>query len=73
MSVPSPCNDVCRMHASSGLCEGCGRTIEEIAAWGGLSDAGRARIAALLPARMAALHRQLFPEPAIERPPGGAR
>jgi predicted Fe-S protein YdhL (DUF1289 family) len=73
MSVPSPCNDICRMHAPSGLCEGCGRTIDEIAAWGGLDEPGRARIVAQLPARMAALQRLLFPEPARSAAPGAPR
>jgi hypothetical protein len=36
--VPSPCVNVCRMDAASGLCEGCLRTIDEIAAWGQLDD-----------------------------------
>ena len=36
--VPSPCINVCRMDDASGWCEGCLRTIGEIAAWGGLTD-----------------------------------
>ncbi|MPW05925.1 DUF1289 domain-containing protein [Paraburkholderia sp. CNPSo 3155] len=32
-SVPSPCINVCRMDASTGWCEGCLRTIDEIARW----------------------------------------
>ncbi|RZF27612.1 DUF1289 domain-containing protein [Paraburkholderia sp. UYCP14C] len=32
-SVPSPCISVCRMDASTGWCEGCLRTIDEIASW----------------------------------------
>jgi len=32
-SVPSPCINVCRMDASTGWCEGCLRTIDEIAGW----------------------------------------
>jgi uncharacterized protein len=36
--VPSPCINVCRMHAATGWCEGCRRTLAEIAAWSGLSD-----------------------------------
>ena len=32
--MPSPCISVCRMDAVSGLCEGCFRTLDEIAAWG---------------------------------------
>ncbi|WMY07971.1 DUF1289 domain-containing protein [Paraburkholderia phenoliruptrix] len=31
--VPSPCINVCRMDASTGWCEGCLRTIDEIAGW----------------------------------------
>jgi uncharacterized protein len=29
---PSPCRQVCRMGVD-GLCDGCGRTLEEIASW----------------------------------------
>ncbi|HEX6708271.1 MAG TPA: DUF1289 domain-containing protein [Albitalea sp.] len=36
--VPSPCNSVCRMNPSTGLCEGCFRTLDEIAAWSRLDD-----------------------------------
>jgi predicted Fe-S protein YdhL (DUF1289 family) len=32
------------MDPRSGLCEGCQRTIDEIAAWGTLDDAGKAAI-----------------------------
>jgi prolyl-tRNA editing enzyme YbaK/EbsC (Cys-tRNA(Pro) deacylase)/predicted Fe-S protein YdhL (DUF1289 family) len=32
--VPSPCISVCRINASSGICEGCFRTLGEISAWG---------------------------------------
>ena len=37
-AVASPCINVCRMDAASGLCEGCLRTIDEIAAWGTMED-----------------------------------
>ena len=36
--VPSPCVSVCRMDGASGLCEGCLRTLDEIAAWSTLDD-----------------------------------
>ena len=36
--VASPCINVCRMDAASGLCEGCLRTLDEIAAWGTMDD-----------------------------------
>ena len=39
--MPSPCISVCRMDAASGLCEGCFRTLDEIAAWGGLAEPQR--------------------------------
>ena len=32
--VPSPCISVCRMDAVTGWCEGCFRTLDEIAGWG---------------------------------------
>ena len=41
--VLSPCIGVCRLDAH-GLCEGCGRTGDEIARWLGLSDAERLRL-----------------------------
>jgi uncharacterized protein len=39
--VPSPCVSVCRMDAASGLCAGCCRTIDEIAAWAALDVEAR--------------------------------
>lgn len=39
--VPSPCLSVCRMDASSSLCAGCFRTLEEIAAWSRMDEAGK--------------------------------
>ena len=47
-SVPSPCISVCRMSADTGLCEGCFRTLEEIAAWGMQGDAERREVWRLL-------------------------
>jgi uncharacterized protein len=41
------------MDAVSGLCIGCGRTIDEIARWSAMSDEERRAIMAGLPARMA--------------------
>ncbi len=42
--VVSPCINVCRMDAQTGLCLGCFRTIEEIADWSRASDAHRLRV-----------------------------
>ncbi|RZJ25744.1 MAG: DUF1289 domain-containing protein [Haliea sp.] len=39
--VPSPCISVCRMDAATGWCEGCLRTLDEIAGWGMQDDAVR--------------------------------
>lgn len=36
--LPSPCVAVCRMEPASGLCQGCLRTLEEIATWSTLDD-----------------------------------
>jgi predicted Fe-S protein YdhL (DUF1289 family) len=36
--VASPCIDVCRMNAETGFCDGCFRTIDEIAAWSVYDD-----------------------------------
>ena len=47
----SPCIDVCVLHRREGICVGCLRTGEEIAAWPGMSDAERERVLAELPAR----------------------
>jgi hypothetical protein len=53
--VPSPCVNVCRMDGRSGWCEGCLRTIDEIAAWSTLSDDRKRAVWALLPQRREAL------------------
>jgi len=52
--VPSPCVSVCRMDARTGLCEGCYRTIDEIARWSALSDAERRAVWRAIAARRAA-------------------
>lgn len=36
--VPSPCVSVCRLDAVTHLCEGCLRTLDEIALWSQLPD-----------------------------------
>ena len=64
MSIPSPCISVCRLHPATGWCEGCARSIDEIAAWGRLDDAGKRAVWALLPARRARLGLAPLAEPA---------
>jgi uncharacterized protein len=51
--IESPCIKTCTLDARSGLCLGCGRTINEIACWTAMSAAGRARVMSELPARLA--------------------
>ena len=53
--IISPCISVCRMHAVSGLCEGCFRTRDEIAAWGNAGDDAKRATWARIEERMATL------------------
>lgn len=47
----SPCIQICTISPQTKLCEGCARTIEEVVRWGGMSEAERLAVMALLPAR----------------------
>ena len=49
--VASPCISICQMHAASGWCVGCLRTLDEIATWGSLDDPGRRQVLQRLGAR----------------------
>ncbi len=51
--VASPCTSVCTMDAVSGLCIGCLRTLDEIAAWSVLDAPTKRAIVEALPARRA--------------------
>lgn len=51
VGAPSPCTSICRMDEATGWCVGCARSLPEIAAWGGLDDAGKRQVWALLPQR----------------------
>lgn len=48
----SPCTKVCILDAVTGLCEGCGRTRDEIALWGAMSEPQRRMVMAALPERL---------------------
>ncbi len=39
--VPSPCISVCTMNERTGLCDGCLRTLDEIAVWSLMDDDAR--------------------------------
>ncbi len=53
--VASPCIDICRIDTRTGWCEGCQRTLDEIAAWGALDDAAKRAVWEQLAQRRAAL------------------
>jgi predicted Fe-S protein YdhL (DUF1289 family) len=52
--IETPCINVCTLNDVSGLCLGCGRTVDEVARWSAMSPAERRRVMAELPARRAA-------------------
>jgi uncharacterized protein len=47
----TPCTKVCRIDRESRLCEGCLRSLDEIAEWGRMSPEARRRVMAELPER----------------------
>lgn len=52
-AAPSPCIQVCRIDPVRGLCIGCLRSPDEIAAWSQASPAEQRALWARLPARVA--------------------
>ncbi|MFA6267577.1 MAG: DUF1289 domain-containing protein [Pseudolabrys sp.] len=52
--IETPCVKVCTLDAQRRLCLGCGRTVDEIAQWTGMSAAERRRVMGELPDRLAA-------------------
>lgn len=53
-NVPSPCISVCRVDAGSGWCDGCLRTLDEIAAWSQLDSDGKRDVWQIIEQRAAA-------------------
>lgn len=53
--MESPCIHICSLDATSSLCIGCGRTLDEIGGWTGFSDEKRRRIMLALAERLANL------------------
>jgi predicted Fe-S protein YdhL (DUF1289 family) len=51
--IESPCVNICTLDARSGICLGCGRTIDEIARWTAMTTAERARVIRELSTRLA--------------------
>jgi hypothetical protein len=60
--VQSPCNSVCRIDERSGLCLGCWRTLDEIAAWSTLDEAHKRALCAELRVRRREARAQTVPQ-----------
>ena len=60
-TVASPCVNVCSIDARTGWCEGCLRTIDEIAAWGTMDDDDKRAVWQRLEQR-----RAVWPRPSAE-------
>jgi uncharacterized protein len=50
--VPSPCSSVCKMDSATEFCEGCFRTLDEIAGWSRLDDESRRAVWQLIAERL---------------------
>ena len=50
--IETPCIKICTLDPNSGLCAGCGRSLDEIARWGSMSAEERRRIMGELKGRM---------------------
>jgi len=49
----SPCTSICKMHPDTGLCRGCARTLDEIAAWSSMSAAQQHKVLLMIAQRQA--------------------
>lgn len=56
--VPSPCTAVCRIDPVSGWCEGCQRTLQEIAGWGSMPPARKREVLAAIELRRRVIGRR---------------
>ncbi len=61
--VPPPCIDVCRMNPVTNWCDGCLRTIDEIAGWSTLDDDAKRAVWDAIEARHARLVAQRHGQP----------
>jgi predicted Fe-S protein YdhL (DUF1289 family) len=66
--VPSPCQSVCVMHPGTGWCEGCLRTLDEIAGWSRMDNTAKRAVWAQLPGRV--VQRQQIESPLSDGPQG---
>jgi len=70
-AAASPCISICRMDEATGWCEGCLRTLDEIAVWSLLDDAERRGVNAVLGKRRLAWRRLQRPAPSPSSEGGG--
>lgn len=40
----SPCVQLCQIEPTTSVCQGCGRTLDEIACWGSMTEAKKAPV-----------------------------
>ncbi len=59
--VRSPCTSVCKIDVATGFCEGCRRSLDEIAGWSAMDDAAKLAVWRLLRARRIAATAPLPP------------
>ena len=50
--VPSPCISVCKVDSATEICEGCFRTLDEIAAWSRLDGQSKREVWQLIAQRL---------------------
>ena len=50
--IETPCVKVCTLDARSGLCLGCGRTVDEIERWTSMNASERRQVMDQLPTRL---------------------
>lgn len=67
----SPCINLCRIEPQTGWCEGCLRTIDEIAAWGRMDEAARRAVWRKLSERRVQLDSAGMPRRENGETPGG--
>jgi uncharacterized protein len=57
-TIESPCILICSIDAKTGYCFGCGRTMDEISAWGTMTSQRRREIMSTLAARLETVERK---------------
>ena len=48
INLPSPCISICKLNKSTGFCDGCFRTINEISQWTSMTDVERMSLLEIL-------------------------